>query len=223
MTTPEAITETKGRVSRRGFLTAGAGVAAGVVFVACSSDSTNKTGAGGSTGGSTGGTASTSSSGGGAGDAPLAAFAAGLELFAVDIYKKGLDAATAGSLGPVPPAVAEFAKTAMSNHQAAAEALNKASGLPATPVAQAVQEKITTAFGQVKDIAGLAALAKDLEESAASTYLDVLPKLQSKEAIGLVGSILPIERQHVAILNFALGMYPVPETFATTDQSLAPK
>lgn len=50
----------------------------------------------------------------------------------------------------------------------------------------------------------------------------MLPKLTSKAAIDLVGSILPIERQHAAILHFALGEYPVPDTFATTDDSLAP-
>jgi hypothetical protein len=28
--------------------------------------------------------------------------------------------------------------------------------------------------------------------------------------------------QHVAILNFALGEYPVPDTFATTDKAVSP-
>lgn len=209
-------------MSRRGFFLAGGAVAAGAVLAACSSDSKSTT-----TSGSSGSTKSTSagssSSANAAGDGTIAMFAAGLELLAVQTYKAGLDAATAGKLGAVPPAVAEFATTAMSHHQSASDALAKAGGGGTPQVPAAVKTTVDTAFAKVTDIAGLAGLALELELIAAATYLDVLPKLQSKAAVDLVGSILPIERQHAAILTFALGQYPIPDTFATTEKSVAPK
>ena len=52
--------------------------------------------------------------------------------------------------------------------------------------------------------------------------MDVIPKLETEAAINLAGSILPIIRQRMAILTFALGEYPIPETFATADGSLVP-
>jgi len=210
-------------LTRRRFFMASGVAAAGVVVAACSSDS--KTGTAASTSASAGSTLSSasSSSASGGGDGAIAMFGAGLELLAVQTYKAGLAAATKGSLGAVPPAVAEFATTAMAHHQAASDALAKAGG-GGTPVVPAdVKKTVDAAFAKVTDIAGLANLALELELIAASTYLDVLPKLTTKPAIDLVGSILPIERQHAAILYFALGQYPVPETFATTDKSVAPK
>lgn len=212
-------TDSPTRLSRRGFLAAGAVGAGALVVAACSSD--DKTTTASSSSSSTAG-GSSSTSGGGGGDGKIAMFAAGLETLAVDTYKAGLDAATAGKLGAVPPAVAEFATTAMAHHKAAAEALAKAGGGGTPTVPADVKATVDAAFGKVTDIGGLAKLALELEEIASATYLAVLPKLESKAAIDLVGSILPIERQHVAILNFALGTYPVPETFATTEKSVAP-
>ncbi|MDP1820928.1 MAG: ferritin-like domain-containing protein [Acidimicrobiales bacterium] len=205
--------------SRRRFFAVAGAVGAGVIVAACSDDDDAA-----STSGSPDDTTDTSAadSGDASGDAAIAGFAAGLETLAVNTYKAGLDAATAGKLGDVPPAVAEFATTAMAHHQAAADALAEASG-GAEPVVPAdIEEAINGEFAKVKDIPGLARLALDLELKAAATYLDVLPKLTSPAAINLVGSILPIERQHAAVLLFVLGEYPVPETFATPEGSLAP-
>ncbi|MEO7197721.1 MAG: ferritin-like domain-containing protein [Solirubrobacterales bacterium] len=214
-------TDSPSRLSRRGFLAAGAVGAGAIVVAACSSDDKTTT-ASSSSSSSTAAGSSSSTSGGGGGDAQIAMFAAGLETLAVDTYKAGLADATAGKLGAVPPAVAEFATTAMAHHKAAAEALAKAGGGGTPTVPADVKATVDTAFGKVTDVGGLAMLALELEEIAAATYLAVLPKLESQGAIDLVGSIMPIERQHVAILNFALGTYPVPETFATTEKSVAP-
>ena len=71
-------------------------------------------------------------------------------------------------------------------------------------------------FARVTDVAGAAQLALWLEQVAASTYLFAIGNLQSPDAINLAGSIFPIDRQHISVLLFALGMYPVPETFANT-------
>lgn len=206
------------RLSRRGFFAVGGGVAAAAVLAACGSDDDDTA----SSTSTTSGSDTTSPDSTASGDGAIAMFGAGLELLAVQTYKAGLDAATAGKLGAVPPAVAEFATTAMAHHQAASDALAKAGGGGTPTVPSDVKATVDEAFGKVTDIPGLAKLALELELIAAATYLDVLPKLTSKGAIDLVGSILPIERQHAAILHFALGEYPVPDTFATTDKSVAP-
>ena len=68
---------------------------------------------------------------------------------------------------------------------------------------------------------GAAQLAVMLEQVAADTYLDALSKLSSPAAINLAGSIYPVDRQHISVLLFALGMYPVPEVFGTTAMAYA--
>ncbi len=206
-------TEVPQAPSRRKFFAAGGAIAAGAVIAACGSDDE-------------GGSDDPTTPGGGdaeaGGDAGIATFAAGLELLAAQTYTAALDAATSGALGEVPPAVAEFATVAQAHHQAASDALAEAAGGITAEVDPAIEATVNEAFAEVKDIAGLAKLALSLELQAAATYLEVLPALTSKAAIDLVGSILPIERQHAAILHFALGEYPVPDVFATTDDSLAP-
>lgn len=198
--------------SRRGFFALSGALGAGLVVAACSDDKNDDAG---STSTSAGDTAP-------ADDVAIATFAAGLETLATNTYKAALDAAGAGTLGAVPPAVAEFATTAMAHHQAAADALAAAAGGITPVVPTDIEATVNAAFAKVTDVTGLAELALDLENKAAATYLDVLPKLQSKPAIDLVGSILPIERQHAAVLLFVLGRYPVPDTFATSELSLAP-
>ncbi|MEO7572677.1 MAG: ferritin-like domain-containing protein, partial [Acidimicrobiales bacterium] len=195
--------------SRRKFFAIGGAIAAGVVVAACGSD--DDEGGDGDKGG-----------GDGDGDAGIATFGAGLELLAAQTYTAALDAATSGALGEVPPAVAEFATVAQAHHQAASDALAEAAGGITAEVDPDIKATVDAAFAEVTDVAGLARLALTLELQAAATYLEVLPALQSKAAIDLVGSIMPIERQHAAILHFALGEYPVPDVFATTDASLAP-
>jgi len=198
--------------SRRKFFAVGGAIAAGAVVAACGSDDDE---GGDDTGGGDG-------DDGGGDDAGIATFAAGLELLAAQTYTAALEAAGSGALGEVPPAVAEFATVAQAHHQAASDALAAAAGGITPEVDPAIKATVDEAFAGVTDVAGLARLALTLELQAAATYLEVLPALQSADAINLVGSILPIARQHAAILHFALGEYPVPDVFATTDDSLAP-
>ncbi len=185
------------------------------MLVACGDDDSSDSGSADTDGG-------TDAPAGEDNDVAIATFGAGLELLAANTYQAALDAAGAGKLGDVPPAVAEFATTAMAHHQAASDALAEAAGGITPTVPADIEATVNAAFAEVTDVTGLAELALDLETKAAATYLDVLPKLQSPDAIGLVGSILPIERQHAAILLFVLGKYPVPDTFATPEASLAP-
>ncbi|MDP9071551.1 MAG: ferritin-like domain-containing protein, partial [Actinomycetota bacterium] len=201
---PPALEElSSASLSRRRFLVT-SGVVAGlaVVGAACGGGDDEE-----ATGGS-GGT-ETTAAGGGGGDAEVAAFAAGLEVLAVSTYKGVLDAAGAGKLGAVPPAGAEFVKTAMAQHQEYLDALNAllaGAGRPkvSQPNAQ-LKTVVDAGFARVKDFAGAAQLARELEQIAAATYLSVIPTLQSKDAIKLAGQANINDMQHIAILNYVLG------------------
>lgn len=202
--------------SRRGFL-AGAGVAlGGLVLAACGSSS--------SKGSSSSTTKAASGAGSGAtlsGDLAIAALATSLENLAVATYQGGIDAA-AGKLGTVPPAVVTFAQTAQKQHMDHAAAWNailtSAGKSEVTGVDSTVKTAvIDPAFAKVTDVAGLAKLALQLEDVAAATYLESIGLIKSPGGIKTSASIQPVEMQHAAILNFVLGQYPVPMSFASTD------
>jgi Ferritin-like domain len=159
-------------------------------------------------------------------DLKIATFAASLEVVANRAYQATLDAAGAGKLGAVPPAGAEFVQTALSQHRAQLEKWNEvltSAGMPAViapdPTLQGVLDQ---RLPMVTDFASAAMLARDLEEIAAATYLSAIPKLSGEDAIQLAGSIHIIDMQHVAILNYVLGEYPVPDVFAKTDKAATP-
>lgn len=222
---PTQMTSSPTGFSRRGFLVGGSAGVAALVVAACSKSKSTSTTAS-STPGSSGANASTPTSGGGAsGDAKVAMTAASLEVLAVGTYKAALDAATAGKLGAVPPAVATFAQTAMSQHQAALDkwngVLTQGGGQAVSAPPAALKSQVDQAFGAVKNITDLAKLALLLEQTAADTYLAVLPTLQSKDAIKLAGSIQIIDQQHAAILHYVLGEYPVPDVFQKTDKAFS--
>lgn len=211
--------------SRRKFLV-GSGVVAGlaVVTAACGDDKKTDTATTDTT--KAGGTTETTAAAGGGDDLAVASFAAGLEVLAVGTYKAALDAAVGGKLGEVPAAGAEFVKTAMAHHTEHLAAWNKVlkgAGKPEVTTPDAKLKPVVDAeFGKVKDFGGAAKLAKLLEEIAAATYLSAIPSLKSKDAIKLAASIQATDAKHVAILNFVLGEYPVPDTFAKTDKAAKP-
>jgi hypothetical protein len=207
---------TFGRPSRRGFLIGAGATLGGLVLAACSSDGDTT-----SSGSSTSNT-KTASGGGLATDLQIAGLAAALENTAVATYQAGIDAATAGTLGTVPPAVVTFATTAQQQHKdhaAAWNAIITGAGKPAVSgVDTTVNDGVVQpAFAQVTDVAGLAKLALSLEDAAAATYLSVIPVVSDPGGVKTVATIQPVEMQHAAILNFVLGQYPVPNAFAKTD------
>ena len=156
-------------------------------------------------------------------DLNTAVRAASLEVLAVNTYQAALDAATAGNLGEIPAAVAEFVATVSSHHQAALDAWNGvitgAGWPPVTLAPRELEAAVNEQFAAVTDVGGAAQLALSLEQTAAATYLAAIGTLQSEAAIALAGSIQPIDRQHISVLLFVLGQYPVPETFADTSQA----
>jgi len=200
--------------SRRRFLVGGGAVIGGLVVAAC--------GSGKSTGGSASPTTTSPFNTGLTGDFAVAALAASLENLAVQTYQAGLDAATAGKLGSVPPAVATFASTVKGQHADHAAAWNailtNAQKKPVTGVDQTVRAAVVDpGFAQVKDVTGLAKFALGLENVAAATYLNGISVITNNNALKTAASIQPVEMQHAAILNFVLGQYPVPDSFASTD------
>ena len=211
-------------VSRRKFLMGAGAVGLGVVAAACGSDDNVESGNSGSNdSASTTAASGDDDKGGASADVEVAKVAAGLEVLAVSTYKAAGEAAGANKLGPVPPAVGEFVKTAMGHHQEHLDAWNKvitgSGGTAVTEPNAKLKPVVDAEFAKVKDVAGAAKLALMLEQIAAQTYLKVLPTLKGKDAIKLAGSIQAVDQQHQAILLFALGEYPVPDTFQKTDKA----
>lgn len=222
-------------VNRRGFLAIGGALSAAAVIAACSSSDSGSESSGTTEAEGTTTTAGESESTtttapeterSAENDLKLGAFAASLEVLAVNTYGAALEAANGGSLGEVPPAVAEYMTTAQSQHQAQLdrwnEVLTGADQEAVTEPPADLEATVNEEFGKVTDVAGAAKLARDLEQIAAATYLSVIPLLATEDPIRIAASIQPIDMQHVAILNFALGEYPVPDTFATTDMAVSP-
>ncbi len=200
----------RSRTSRRGFLIGAGALAGGAVLAACSSGSSSPT----TTVGSSGSTAPNKLTG----DLAVAALAASLENLAVAAYGDVLSAATAGKLGTVPPAVANFATTVKAQHAQHAQAWNSAivaAGHSAITKPDPVLVPVVTKdFAKVTDITGAAKLALMLEDIAAATYLSAVSAVKATSSVKVAASIQPVEMQHAAILNFILGQYPVPNAFS---------
>ena len=149
---------------------------------------------------------------------------ASLENLAVFAYGAALDAAPKGKFGKtVPPAVAEFAMQAKSQHAEHAEAFNAAlqnAGAQAyTEPTPGLAPTVTEMFEKVDSVPKLAMLALTLENTAAATYVQQMNQLTSAAALSAVATIAPVERQHAAILYYVLGEYPIPDTFVKLDKT----
>jgi len=160
------------------------------------------------------------------GDLAVAAVAASLENLAVYAYKAGLSAATAGKLGTVPPAVATFVTTALSQHTQHAAAWNAVLAAhgkaKVTVVNPTLAPTVNSDFAKVTTVAELAKLALTLETIAAETYQAETSMLSSAAAIGLSSSIQPVEMQHIAILYYVLGEYPGTQSASGTPLAFSP-
>jgi hypothetical protein len=216
-----ALDEWTGRnpTSRRSFLIGAGALVGGTVLAACSSGSSSPTST------TTGGGASHASAAAArlTGDLAVAGLAASLENLAVAAYGDVLTAAQAGKLGTVPPAVATFVTTVKSQHAQHAQAWNSAiQGAGKPPVTEPdpkLTPVVTKEFAKVTDLTGAAMLALQLEDIAAATYQEAATAVQATSAVKVAASIQPVEMQHAAILNFVLGRYPVPASFAPTSSA----
>ena len=133
-------------------------------------------------------------------DGDIAAFAESVELAAVEAYKAAV------ASGKLMPAVVEVGTLFAGHHNEHAMAFGAAAGGKAkgTPNAKLLE----AIGGQLKGAAdqkAILALAYDLENAAAATYMFALGALESKTALALTASILPVESQHAVVLGSALG------------------
>ncbi|MFE2722160.1 ferritin-like domain-containing protein [Kitasatospora sp. NPDC059327] len=224
-------TTTAPDAGRRRFLIGAGGTAAALVLAACSSggkDGANPAPSSAATtaAGSTSATASASATGKYTGDLKVVALATALENQAVGAYQSTLDAAKAGKLGTVPPALANFVTTAMAQHAEHAKAWNAVltgAGLPAiTDVPLSNQADTVAALNKASSVGDVAKLALQLENQAAQTYLFATYNVTSPAGIATAASIAPVEAMHAAILNYVLGQYPVPDDFLPTDKAASP-
>lgn len=160
------------------------------------------------------------------GDLLVVALAAALENQAVGAYQAAIAAAGAGKLGTVPPAVANFATTAMAQHGDHAKVwnnvLSQAGKPPITGVPLKSQAAVTDALGKVTDVPGVARLALQLEDQAAQTYLFAQFDVTAPAGIETAATIAPVEAMHAAILRYLLGEYPVPDDFLPVDKAAKP-
>ncbi|MET9953870.1 ferritin-like domain-containing protein [Streptomyces sp. NPDC006339] len=206
-------------LGRRGFLIGAGASAAMLALAACGGGDTDIKAAAPSPSASPGAGRYT-------GDLKVVALAAALENQAVGAYQAALAAAKAGKLGTVPPAVATFAETAMSQHRDHAEAWNAilaAAGRPkitGTPLSN--HDDVVKALGQVKDVPGVAKLALQLEDQATQTYVFATFNVTNMDGVNTAATIAPVEAMHSAILHFVLGQYPVPDDFVRTDKAASP-
>ncbi|HET9050950.1 MAG TPA: ferritin-like domain-containing protein [Candidatus Dormibacteraeota bacterium] len=210
----EHLASTRRNFLRGGLVTAGA-LGGGLMVAACgsSSDSSTASGAGATTGGE-----ST--------DLVVARLAASLEVLAVATYGTALTAAGTGAFGTVPPAFANFAQTAQMQHRDHQNAWNSAltaAGLQAqTAPDPKYKAVVDQAVPGLKTIADVASLALTLETVAVETYVKGAQLVTAKSSRQIALTIAPVEAQHVAVLNYVLGKYPVPDTQIGTDMAASP-
>ena len=217
-------------LSRRKVLLGGGAGALALVAAACGGDDETDPASTGDPERTTTTAGEGAAGGEGPSDVEVAMLAASLEVLAVNTYQAALDAAGAGDLGDVPPAVAEYATTALSHHQAALDEWNALlTTLGESEVTEPPAEldaQVTEALGGLGEaespVVAVAELALMLEQTAASTYFDAIPTIENAEALSLAATIQPIDMQHAAILQYVLGQYPVPETFADAEMSAIP-
>jgi hypothetical protein len=160
------------------------------------------------------------------GDLKVVALAAALENLAVTAYGGAIKAAAAGKLGPVPPAVATFATTAMKQHQDHSQAwnsvLSKANLSTITGAPLSITAQQVAMLDSAKSVVDVAKLALALENAAADTYTFATANVQDAGGIMTAATIQPVETMHAAILNYVLGQYPVPLSFVGVDQAVPP-
>jgi hypothetical protein len=208
-----------GILARRRFLLGAGAAGLGLALAACGSGA-------GSSPGSPATSPSTKAASPYTGDLKVVALATALENQAVGAYQAALRAAQAGKLGSVPPAVATFAQTAMSQHSDHAKAWNgvlSSAGKPMiTTVPLSGQPQVLQALGSVNSVGGVANLALQLENQAAQTYLFAAFNVGSAGGVATASTIAPVEAMHAAILGFVLGQYPVPDNFLGVDKAASP-
>ena len=199
-------------IARRGVLAGGLTLVGAGALAACGSSKSSTVPATPSSAAASGGSYT--------GDLKVVALAAALENLAVAAYGMALQAAQAGTFGPVPPAIATFVTTAQSHHMQHAAGWNAvltSAGAPAvTTPALSITDAQVAQLKAAKTLPAVATLALGLESAAAQTYTFATSAVHSGTGVQVAATIAPVEAQHAAILAFVLGRYPAPDAFLKT-------
>lgn len=155
-------------------------------------------------------------------DATIAAFAESVELAAVEAYK-----AAAGSGKVKTTAVGDAARVFLGHHQEHAAAFASASGGKALGKPNPkLLKSLADALSKAPDEKAVVKVAFETENAAAATYMFALGALQSKEALQLTASILPVESAHAVTLAMVLGLPATDKQylppFETQEAALSP-
>lgn len=168
------------------------------------------------------GTASIQPGGANSGDLAIVELATSLENLAVATYQSVMDAAATGKFGPNPAAITTYLAAAQRQHREHAAGwnagLNRIGQKPVTGLDATFKSvELDAAMARAKTITDLAKFVLFLENVMAATYLDAIQAgLQSAAAVRIAATIHPVEMQHAAVLEFLIGNYPVPDSFANS-------
>jgi hypothetical protein len=144
-------------------------------------------------------------------DAVLLEQVIGLELAASTLYRAKL----AGSDGDLAVAVGVMAE----NHQAFAQAISGATGLPASEAnADIVEANLAGFTGSDEDFF---AAAHTLEQTAAATHTALISEYESNNAIAITASNALTEVRHATVLADLLGVTDLDVLFSNNESALS--
>ena len=144
-------------------------------------------------------------------DAVLLEQVIGLELAVSELYRAKLEN-TSGDLAAAVGVMAE-------NHQAFAQAISGATGLPASePNAEVVAANLAGFTGSDSEFF---AAAHTLEQIAAATHTDLIARYESDDAITLTASIALTEVRHATVLADLLGVEDLDVLFGNNESALS--
>lgn len=154
------------------------------------------------------------------GDAAILESATGLEQIAVFSYQAAIDS---GALDKDVTKVAELFRDQEQEHaDGLGTALEALGGTrPAKPMDVKAVDEVLAGLGisnglqTLKDQAGIAMFAIELETAAVAAYYDAHQKLQDAKLLQTGASIMANEGQHLVVLRQALGKPAVPNAFET--------
>lgn len=136
-------------------------------------------------------------------DVQILQTSASIENLAVATYKVALTLPFVGGSTAI-PIVNTFARQTMSQHSQHAKAFNAAivqlAGTPQHRLDPVLNRVVQAAVPNLSTPGAVVALAIELENAAAATYVHATSALSNKNARSVTASIMGVEAQHVAVL-----------------------
>jgi rubrerythrin len=137
-------------------------------------------------------------------DAEVASFVAGLELAAVEIYRR------AGQTELLTNTARQVFGAIGDHHRTHATILNGIVGeeAPVTEPNAALLEQYGPMIENATDEAAILEAAYNLEEAMAATHLETVGEMEDSGDAGIVATVLPVESQHATLLGDLLDKDP---------------